>query len=69
MRTRVRFIAFLFVVLACAIAVQALVAGQRSGTQAVISAAGTRPAVSKDSVRFLVVGDVAMPETERRGVA
>ena len=69
MRTHVRFIAFLFAVLALAVAVQALTAGQRSGTQAVISAAGARPAVSKDSVRFLVVGDSGTGDTAQRDVA
>jgi hypothetical protein len=70
MRTHVRFIAFLFVVLVLAIAVQALVAGQKPpGTQAAISAAGTRPAVSKDSVRFLVVGDSGTGDTAQRDVA
>jgi hypothetical protein len=70
MRTQVRFIAFLFVVLALAIAVQALVAGQRpAGTQATIAAAGTRPPVSQDSVRFLVVGDSGTGDSAQRDVA
>ena len=69
MRTHVRFIAFLFAVLALAVAVQALTAGQQSGTQAVISAAGARPAVSKDSVRFLVVGDSGTGDSAQRDVA
>ena len=69
MRTHVRFIAFLFAVLALVVAVQALTAGQRSGTQSVISAAGARPAVSKDSVRFLVVGDSGTGDSAQRDVA
>ena len=69
MRTHVRFIAFLFVMLALAVAVQALVAGQRPAATKAAPQLETRPAVSKDSVRFLIVGDSGTGDSAQRDVA
>jgi hypothetical protein len=69
MRTHVRFIAFLFVMLALAVAVQAIVAGQRPAATKAAPQLETRPAVSKDSVRFLVVGDSGTGDSAQRDVA
>lgn len=69
MRTHVRLIAFLFVMLALAVAVQALVAGQRPAATKAAPQLETRPAVSKDSVRFLIVGDSGTGDSAQRDVA
>jgi hypothetical protein len=55
--------------LALAVAVQAIVAGQRPAATKAAPQLETRPAVSKDSVRFLVVGDSGTGDSAQRDVA
>jgi hypothetical protein len=55
--------------LALAVAVQAMVAGQRPAATKAAPQLETRPAVSKDSVRFLVVGDSGTGDSAQRDVA